>query len=190
MSDCLRIAIVGAESTGKTALAAALAERLAGLTGQRCAWVGEHLRDWCQQRGRTPRPDEQRAIAERQQALIDDAAAAHDIVVCDTTPLMTAVYSRMLFDDEGLVPQAIAQQRRCRITLLTALDIDWQPDGLQRDGPHVRAPVDGHLRALLAAHALPWALVQGRGEARVASALAAVGPWLPPGLEAMARPGA
>jgi nicotinamide riboside kinase len=190
MGEALRIAIVGAESTGKTALAAALAERLAGLTGQRCAWVGEHLRDWCQQRGRTPQPDEQRAIAERQQALIDDAAASHDIVVCDTTPLMTAVYSDLLFDDASLTPYAIEQQRRCGLTLLTALDIDWVADGLQRDGPQVRAPVDGHLRALLAAHALPWALVQGRDEARVASALAAVGPWLPTGLKARLGSGA
>ena len=44
----LRLAIVGAESTGKTVLARALAERLAPLTGLRCAWVGEWLREWCE----------------------------------------------------------------------------------------------------------------------------------------------
>ena len=59
----LRVAIVGAESTGKTTLAHALAQRLAADTGLRTTWVPEHLRAWCSERGRTPRPGEQPAIA-------------------------------------------------------------------------------------------------------------------------------
>ena len=127
MAEAIRIAIVGAESTGKSTLAQALAGRLADLTGRRCTWVGEWLRDWCAREGRTPRRDEQRAIAQRQQALIDEAAAVHDLVVCDTTALMTAVYSDFLFDDRSLAAYAIDQQRRCQITLLTALDIACSP---------------------------------------------------------------
>ena len=110
----LRIAIVGAESTGKTALAQALAERVADLSGLRCTWVGEWLRSWCEREGRTPRPDEQAAIAQHQQSLIELAAANHELVVCDTTALMTAVYSDMLFDDRSLVGYAVEQQRRCQ----------------------------------------------------------------------------
>lgn len=178
MAEALRIAIVGAESTGKTALAAALADRLAALTGLRCGAVDEWLRRWCEREGRTPRADEQAAIARAQQALIDDAAARCDVVVCDTTPLMTAVYSDLLFDDRSLHAYAVAQQRRCQLTLLTALDIDWQPDGLQRDGPQVRAPVDDRVRALLIDHALPWSLVSGQGAARLEAALDAVAPLL------------
>ena len=178
MAEALRLAIVGAESTGKTALAQALAARLTALTGLRCAWVGEWLRDWCDREGRTPRPDEQAAIAEQQHRLIDAAALDHDIVVCDTTALMTAVYSDLLFDDRSLVAYAIAQQRRCNLTLLTALDIAWQPDGLQRDGPQVRGPVDDRVRALLIGHRLPWSLVSGQGEARLEAAVDAVAPLL------------
>ena len=174
----LRIAIVGAESTGKTALAQALALRIGARTGLRSTWVGEHLRAWCDAHGRTPRPDEQAGIAAQQQALIDNAAATHAVVVCDTTPLMTAVYSDWLFNDHSLQARAVAQQRRCHITLLTALDIDWQPDGLQRDGPQVRVPVTERVRQLLERNALPWALVTGQGEARVECALNAVAPLL------------
>ena len=170
----LRIAIVGAESTGKTALAAALAERLAQHTGWRCTWVPEWLRTWCDRAGRTPRRDEQRAIAEQQQALIDDAAASHDLVVCDTTPLMTAVYSRLLFWDTTLDAYAVARQREVSLTLLTALDIPWVADGLQRDGPQVRGPVDEAVRELLTEQRLPWAGVAGEGEARVENAAAVV----------------
>ena len=178
MAEALRIAIVGAESTGKTALARALAGRLAELTGRRCTWVGEWLRHWCEREGRTPRPDEQAAIAEHQHRLIDAAAAEHDLVVCDTTALMTAVYSGMLFDDHSLETYAIAQQRRCALTLLTALDIAWVADGLQRDGPQVRAPVDDRVRALLIGHQIPWSLVSGQGNARVEAAVDAVAPLL------------
>ena len=174
----LRIAIVGAESTGKTALAQGLAERISQLSGLRCTWVSEHLRAWCDAQGRTPQPDEQPAIAARQQELIDKAAATHAVVVCDTTPLMTAVYSDWLFNDQRLHADAVAWQRQCHLTLLTALDITWQPDGLQRDGPQARAPVDRRLRGLLQQHQLPWALVSGHGASRLDSALAAVAPLL------------
>ena len=178
MAEALRIAIVGAESTGKTALAQALAGRLAELTGRRCTWVGEWLRHWCERAGRTPRPDEQAAIAEHQHRLIDAAAADHDLVICDTTALMTAVYSDLLFDDRSLVAYAITQQRRCDLTLLTALDIAWVADGLQRDGPQVRGPVDDSVRALLIGHRIPWSLVSGQGAARLEAAVDAAAPLL------------
>jgi hypothetical protein len=49
-------------------------------------------------------------------------------------------------------------------------------DGLQRDGPQVREPVDDTLRELLLANALPFAVVGGQADQRVAQALAAVAP--------------
>jgi nicotinamide riboside kinase len=76
------------------------------------------------------------------------------------------------------VPYAVQEQRRCDLTLLTALDLPWVADGLQRDGPQVRQPVDERLRRLLAAHRLPWSLVAGQGEQRFDSALQAVAPLL------------
>lgn len=179
-AGALRIAIVGAESTGKSTLAIALAESLASSTGLACTAVPEWLRAWCEREGRTPRPDEQAAIAAEQHARIEAAAAAHDIVVADTTALMTAVYSRLLFGDRSLEAMAVARQRTMSITLLTALDLPWQADGHQRDGPHVQAPVDALVSELLAAHRLPWVRVAGQGPARLQSAMEAVAPLLPP----------
>jgi nicotinamide riboside kinase len=172
------IAIVGAESTGKSTLAAALAPRLASQTGLPCTVVGEVLREWCDREGRTPRADEQLAIATEQRRRTEAAAAEFDLVVADTMPLMVAVYSQLLFDDDALVPMAIAAQRSAAATLLTALDLPWVPDGHQRDGPHVRTPVDQRLRALLGAHGIAWSVVGGQGAARLDQALAAVGPLL------------
>lgn len=178
MTAALRVAIVGAESTGKTTLARALATQLEAQARLQVACVGEVLREWCDREGRTPRADEQASIADEQARRIDVAALISDLVICDTTPLMTAVYSAMLFDDWSLVAAAIDFQRRCDLTLLTALDLPWVADGLQRDGPHVREPVDARLRALLAEHGVGWQLVTGSGDARVSAALDAIAPLI------------
>lgn len=178
MNGTTVIAIVGAESTGKTWLARALADALSSHTGLSTTWVPEVLREWCDTHGRTPRADEQAAIAREQQMRIDAAAASHGVVVADTTALMTAIYSRLLFADDSLREYAIAQHRRMAYTLLTALDLPWQPDGLQRDGPHVREPVDAQVREWLIAAAIEWSVVGGQGEARLQSALDAVAPRL------------
>lgn len=178
MTPGLCIAVLGAESTGKTTLAAELAAQLATRTGLPCTWVPELLRGWCERAGRTPRVDEQAAIAASQAEAIDTARHAHALVVCDTTPLMTAVYSRLLFGDASLDDAAINFQRRCSMTLLTAIDLPWVADPAIRDGPHVQVPVDTLLRQLMQQHGLDWSVVSGSGDARLQSALAAVAPLL------------
>lgn len=165
------IALVGAESTGKTVLAQALAERLQA-RGIAATLVPEYLREWCEREGRTPRPDEQQAIADEQTRRIE-AAAARGVVVADTTALMTAVYSELLFADTSLYPGALTAQRRCAITLLTALDLPWVADAL-RDGDHAREPTDRLLRAALTGAGLPFAVVHGSGGDRLASAWNAI----------------
>jgi nicotinamide riboside kinase len=185
-SPSLLVALLGAESTGKTTLAATLAQQLARETGTAVTWVPEVLREWCEAAGRTPRADEQLAIAQAQHARIEQAAATHAVVVCDTTALMTAVYSRLIFGDPSLEAWAARAHASVSLTLLTAPDLPWVADGLQRDGSHVQAPVDEALQAMLRTHGLPWVRVAGRGPARLEAALAAIRPLLarvpPPGL--------
>jgi nicotinamide riboside kinase len=125
-------------------------------------------------------------IALEQRRRTEDAAARHDVVVADTMPLMIAVYSRLLFDDASLLPMAMAAQRAASLTLLTALDLPWVADGHQRDGAHVREPVDRQLRELLLAHGLDWSVIGGTGAARLEQAFDAVSPLL----ATLASPGA
>jgi nicotinamide riboside kinase len=170
------IALLGAESTGKTTLAAELQAALAAPGRQmgRIALVAEYLREFCEREGRTPREDEQRGIAREQTRRIAEAAADHEIVIADTTALMIAVYSDQVFGDTSLYAEASTAQAACQLTLLTALDLPWLPDGHMRDGPHVRDPVDAKVRAALSAAGLPYAVVAGHGPARLRAALAAV----------------
>lgn len=169
----LTVAIVGAESTGKTVLAQRLQEALRG-EGLRVALVDEVLRRFCDEQGRTPRQDEQAGIARTQTRHIAEAATDHDIVIADTTALMTAVYSEIVFGDTTLYDEAEAAHRHCGLTLLTALDLPWVADGLQRDGPQVRVPVDTLLRAALARGGIGHAVIAGRGPQRLEGALRAV----------------
>jgi nicotinamide riboside kinase len=178
MSGAICIAILGAESTGKTTLAAELAPRLTQLSGLRVALVPELLREWCEQMGRTPRIDEQAALMEAQHQRIAAAAETHELVICDTTAVMTSVYSRFIFDDRSLEARAAVLHGRMAHTLLMALDLPWVPDGLQRDGPQVREPVDTMVRAMLATHDLSWSLVAGSGRARLERAIDALAPLL------------
>lgn len=172
------LALVGAESTGKSTLAQALHLALAEHTGLATTWVPEYLREWFDAAGRTPHQDEQQAIADEQARRIEESARNHDIVVCDTTPLMTAVYHRHVFGDRSLDDSALRWHKaHCDLTLLTALDLPWVADA-PREGPHVQGPVDAMLRDLLLGHGLPFALVSGHGEQRLASALDAVTPLL------------
>lgn len=175
----LLIAVLGAESTGKTWLAQALSEQLAQTSGLRCTWVPEWLRQWCERQGRTPGREEQEQIALTQQAHIEMAAQTHDIVVADTTALMTAVYSLQVFGDDSLRPFAIEQQGRMHLTLLTALDLPWVADGHQRDGPQVREPVDTTLLEWLTQARLPFVRVSGQGPARLDCAARACEAVLP-----------
>ena len=61
--------------------------------------VTEVLREWCAREGRTPRPEEQLPIAQEQERRWTTRRRSAEIVIADTTALMVAVYSAMLFED-------------------------------------------------------------------------------------------
>ncbi|HET9205699.1 MAG TPA: ATP-binding protein, partial [Burkholderiaceae bacterium] len=167
------IALLGAESTGKTTLAREL-HRCLQEQGHHVALVEEALRDFCTRLGRTPRSDEQADIARTQSERIADAARTHELVIADTTSMMVAVYSRLLFGDGSLLPAAVAEQSRHRLTLLMALDLPWVADAGIRDGAHVREPVDTLLRNALRDGSVDFSVIAGHGQQRLAHALRAV----------------
>jgi nicotinamide riboside kinase len=167
------IALLGAESTGKTTLARALHKTLQA-QGHHVALVEEELRAFCLRNGRTPRHDEQADIARTQSLRVAEAARTHELVVADTTSMMVAVYNQLLFSDASLLPAAVAEQVHHRVTLLMALDLPWVPDPGIRDGAHVREPVDTMLRDALRDGGVAYSVIAGHGDRRMANALRAV----------------
>ncbi len=170
----LRVVLLGAESTGKSTLARALATALRA-DGHAATVVPEGLRAWCERQGRAPTPEEHRAIADAQDAAVDMAAASGPgVVLADTAGLLAALYGGLAFPTDPTWQRALAWLRGCDLLLLAGLDLPWVDDGLQRAGPAVRAQVDAQLRAALDGAGIAYRVVYGSGPARLRNALAPV----------------
>ena len=166
MTALLRVAILGAESSGKSTLAAALARHYG------TCWVPEYLREFVDVKGRVPREADQYVIAQTQIARENAAAAqASRFLFCDTTPLMTALYSMVYWGrvDPGLA--ALNAAHDYAFTFVTAPDGPWVPDGLQRESAALRESVHRQVLAMLAARAIAFTLVAGDIEQRLNSVL-------------------
>lgn len=160
-----RIAILGAESSGKSTLASALADRYGTL------WVPEYLREFVDARQRVPFEADQILIARTQLAREDEAAAcASRLLFCDTTPFMTALYSRFYWhrvDDELA---RLAARHEYAATFVAAPDTPWEADGLQRESAEIRDYVHGQVLEALHARGIAFTLLTGSVEERVAQA--------------------
>ena len=162
----LRVAILGAESSGKSTLAAALAAHF------HTVWVPEYLREFVETRGRVPVAGDQLLIASTQLAREDEAmVSARDVLICDTTPLITVIYSRHYFGGEDEPLAVLAQAARYDVTLVTAPDTPWVADGLQRESEAVRQLIYQGLLDELAVRQIPYQLLQGSLDQRMAIAM-------------------
>ena len=174
MAQPLTVAVLGAECTGKSSLVTALQTHWQA-RGAIVRVIPEVLRQWCDQQGRTPLAQEQRAIAQAQAGLVEQAGDG-DFLIADTSPLMTAIYSDVLFQDSSLYPFALKHQRIYHHTLVTGLDLPWQADGIQRDGAAMRERIDARLRDVLQREGVGFSMVYGQGKQRLAGALAVLEP--------------
>lgn len=156
MNQVVRVAILGAESSGKSTLAAALASHYGTL------WVPEYLREFVEVKGRVPEESDQYPIA-RTQMEREDAAAekAERFLFCDTTPLMTAIYSRWYWNRVDAQLAQLERRHDYAYTLVTAPDSPWEADGLQRESEQVRQTIHEQVLEMLADRAIPYLLVTG-----------------------------
>ena len=161
-----RVGILGGESTGKSTLAAALAAHYETI------WVPEYLREFVETAQRTPHAHEQFNIAseqvERERAALVDAAG---FLFCDTTPRMTAAYSRYYFGDVDAALHALAQTHTYDFTIVTAPTNPWVGDGLQRDSDAARQAVHAIVVQSLQEAGIPFLLVDGDLQQRVQQAV-------------------
>jgi NadR type nicotinamide-nucleotide adenylyltransferase len=165
MMPLLRVAILGAESSGKSTLAAALAAHFGTV------WVPEYLREFVDTSGRVPREEDQYRIALTQMAREDAAALqAERFLFCDTTPLMTAIYSRWYWNRVDAQLSRLEQRHDYALTLVTAPDGPWEADGLQRESEAVRQTIHEQVVRMLDERAIGYTLVTGSLEQRMLQA--------------------
>jgi NadR type nicotinamide-nucleotide adenylyltransferase len=171
MSDVLRIAVFGPESTGKTQLAMALARHF------KTRWVAEYAREFWDRHGVITLEDIP-AIAREQWRREDEAAAASErLLVCDTEALTTVLWSDLLY---GTCPDDVrrAAERRAKgyaLYLLLDIDVPFAPDP-QRCFPDEegREKERRIWHGALERRHLPYVWIRGSWQERERAAVAAV----------------
>lgn len=164
-----RVCVLGAESTGTTTLAQALADRL------RTSWVEEYGREYSVPKmaakddvWKTP---EFVQIAQVQQRREDAAACrANRVLICDTNAFATTLWHRRYVGTDSAEVKAIADFGRCDLYLLTGDEIPFVQDGL-RDGEYIRHEMHRWFEEALTAQPVPWKLLRGSPETRLAEAM-------------------
>lgn len=162
------ICLHGPESVGKSALTAQLARRLGAER------VTEHGRDYCAAHGTDCTMEDLLAIAQTQQAMIEDAKArSDDWVVTDTDALMTAVWADMMLGARD--PWFDRFSDYADFYLLLDIDLPFVDDGLRIYGNSAeRQRFFDLCKVELERRGVAWALVSGSGDARLENALAAI----------------
>jgi NadR type nicotinamide-nucleotide adenylyltransferase len=172
----IRVCFHGAESTGKSVLAAKLSAELG------VPWVPEYGREWAETKGTDFTLDDLLAIAAGQDsamraAMIGAAAANPPLLLLDTDPLMTAAWAAMLF---GHVPAELMNYPKAERYLLFVVDTDWIDDGTRFFGSAAeRALFEALAEDMLVRAGVAYERISGSWEEREAAVRAVISALLP-----------
>jgi HTH-type transcriptional regulator, transcriptional repressor of NAD biosynthesis genes len=168
-----RVCIIGAESTGKTTLAAALAEHY------RTLWVPEYGAPYHHVGRGDPhapwRPEEFAHIANIRDWLEEFLAGyANRVLFCDTDTFVTAVFYEVYMGTRSR--ELEEQARTCEYSLYLLCDVDtpFHRDklGLRREDARLR--MHERYAEYVRSTGCPWVAVSGPHEERMRVATAAV----------------
>lgn len=172
-----RVVLVGAESCGKSTLAAALAEHYQSV------WVPEYGRIyWEGRRYLTDQQwsdDEFLSIAQAQQRLEDDLArqCRNGVVIADTDALVTKVWQQRYCGSESPAVAALANNRIPHMYIVCAADFEWVQDGSRESREHRQWMFEA-MRDAAQSTGTPTFVVTGSREERLAAAVAHIEPVL------------
>lgn len=167
----INVAILGAESTGKTTLCRDLAVHFG------CPWVPEYMRTYLQKKWDSEQLtctwDDLLPIAQGQIELENELAKQaaqtsnnNHYLFCDTSLFELMVYSNWYYGDcpEALTQAALANHYD--MILLTEVDIPWVADDL-RDSPHQREDISDYFASQLTLHNKSFQRIGGDRDERV-----------------------
>ncbi|HEX4518847.1 MAG TPA: nicotinamide riboside transporter PnuC [Gaiellaceae bacterium] len=171
-----RVCLLGAESSGKTTLARALAERYGTVwnpeVGHMYSWyrAGDPT-DWG-----TWRTEEFVEIANLQNWYEDFLAQFADrVIFCDTNAWTTGLFHETYLGERSSEVDAAAEGREYDLYILCDPDTPFRQDevGIRVDGPHRREMYERYLRHVQET-GVPYIVVRGAHAGRMAAATEAV----------------
>jgi len=170
VNNVKRVVLLGAESTGKSTLAAALARRYGTV------WNPEYGRPYTQigrEHGTAWTSEEFTHIA-RIHCWYEDflAELAREVLFVDTDAFTTAVFHEVYLGRPATDFADLAA-RGYDLFVVCGLDVPWQHDGIREFDEQRRTMQERYLERASGSGS-PWVLVEGSVEVRLAAAVAAV----------------
>lgn len=172
-----RVVVVGAESTGTTTLAEALAEHYGTV------WVPEYGREYSERMmsrlgAYEWSTDDFTHIAIEQSKREDEAARrANRLLVCDTDAFATAIWHERYMGFQSPAVESLAEGCRGDLYLVTGTDIPFIQDGY-RDGENIRDWMHNRFVGELRRRGKPYVILSGSRDQRLRDAIAAIDPLL------------
>jgi len=168
----VRVCLVGAESTGKSTLAAALAAHYGTV------WVPEYGREYSEEKLRRDggyhwTSEEFAHIAETQCRRENEAAGrSNRVLISDTDAFATSIWHRRYLGERSPAVEAIAAaHRRPDLYLLTRVDVPFVQDGT-RDGEQIRGWMHETFMEELTLQKRPFQVISGSQPERFRQAMA------------------
>lgn len=166
-----RIVVIGPESTGKSTLAAQLAEHY------KTVWCPEFAREYLLAHGRDYTFDDLLNIAYGQLELEDrmETEAKNGIYFIDTDMYVMKVWCEVVFNNCHTWILKEIVQRRYDLYLLCDIDLPWVQDGL-REYPDetIRRRLFKMYEDILINSGVPWVTISGRQHQRLQAAAHAI----------------
>jgi NadR type nicotinamide-nucleotide adenylyltransferase len=166
-----RIAIIGPESTGKSTLAAALADYF------QCPWVPEFARNYLLDLNRPYEEHDLLKIALGQIAAEDQWMGKEmnppPFLICDTELTVVKIWSEVKYGKVDPRIMEALEKRTYSHYLLTHIDLPWVPDPLREHPRHREELMNRYLKECEERN-LPYTLIRGKDSERLEKAIKAL----------------
>jgi len=167
-----KIAITGAESTGKSILSEALAKHYNAI------WIPELARDYVEKLDRHYTYNDIELIARKQIEIEQCISPETSIVFFDTWLIITKIWFEFVFGDSPLWLKNYISASTIDLFLLCDIDIPWEADPVRENGGETRKILHKKYINELSNYGFNYKIVSGEGEKRTQNAINIVNEFL------------
>lgn len=165
MKKTFKIAITGPESTGKSALAIALAKHY------NAVYTPEYAREYLKQKKGLYKKFDLKIIAEEQIKRQNiDIKKAQEYYIADTEMLVFKVWHEVKYAESPYWIKDMIATQNFDLYLLCDIDIPWEKDSL-REHPHKRKFLFNKYKATFQELHLSYQIISGNGKLRLQNAI-------------------